>query len=114
MLYNHWTPEKPDAKYPNLRQDIALKMSDRFVYDGSYMRLKNLELSYNIPCSKSRVISKARVYVEGAESLDDRPTPSGTPDVNAKGGSSSPRASTPAVSREPDLHAGMPACFLTT
>ena len=89
VLYNHWTPEKPDAKYPNLRQDIALKMSDRFVYDGSYMRLKNLELSYNIPCSKSRVISKARVYVSAQNLWTITSYPFWDPDVNAKGGSTS-------------------------
>src|SRR5690606_18873884 len=27
---NHWTPENPTAKYPNLLQTINLKMSDRF------------------------------------------------------------------------------------
>lgn len=89
VLYNHWTPEKPDAKYPNLRQDIALKMSDRFVYDGSYMRLKNLELSYDIPCAKSRAFSKARVYVSAQNLWTITSYPFWDPDVNAKGGSSS-------------------------
>ena len=64
-------------------------MSDRFVYDGSYMRLKNLELSYNIPCGKSRVISKARVYVSAQNLWTITSYPFWDPDVNAKGGSSS-------------------------
>ncbi len=89
VLYNHWTPETPHAKYPNLRQDIALKMSDRFVYDGTYMRLKNLELSYNIPCGKSRAISKARVYVSAQNLWTITSYPFWDPDVNAKGGSTS-------------------------
>lgn len=89
VLYNHWTPDNPNAKYPNLRQDIALKMSDRFVYDGSYMRLKNLELSYDIPCAKSRAISRARVFVSAQNLLTITSYPFWDPDVNAKGGGTS-------------------------
>ena len=89
VLYDHWTPENPNAKYPNLRQDIALKMSDRFVYDGSYMRLKNLELSYEIPCGKSRFISRARVFVSAQNLLTITSYPFWDPDVNAKGGGTS-------------------------
>ena len=89
VLYNHWTPENPTAKYPNLRQDIALKMSDRFVYDGSYLRLKNLELAYNIPCGRGRFISKARVFVSAQNLFTITSYPFWDPDVNAKGGGTS-------------------------
>lgn len=89
VLYNHWTPENPAAKYPALRQDIALKMSDRFVYDGSYLRLKNLELAYDIPCGRGRFISRARVFVSAQNLLTITSYPFWDPDVNAKGGGSS-------------------------
>lgn len=89
VLYNHWTPENPNAKYPNLLQTISLKMSDRFVYDGSYMRLKNLELGYDVPFSKGSAFKKARVYVSAQNLFTITSYPFWDPDVNAGGGGSS-------------------------
>lgn len=89
VTYNHWTSENPHAKYPNLLQNIALKMSDRFVYDGSYMRLKNLEFSYDIPCGKKSVVKKARVYVSGQNLFTITSYPFWDPDINSGGGGSS-------------------------
>ena len=68
VYYNHWTPENPTAKYPNLDQ-TSYKMSDRFVYDGSFVRLKNLELAYDVPCARSKFIKRARVYVSAKTCL---------------------------------------------
>ena len=87
--YNHWTPENPNAKYPNLLQNIDLRMSDRFVYDGSYLRLKNLELNYDIPCRKGSAIFKALVYVSAQNLVTFTSYPFWDPDVNAGGGGSS-------------------------
>jgi TonB-linked SusC/RagA family outer membrane protein len=89
VTYNHWTPENPNAKYPNLLQTVNLKMSDRFVYDGSYMRLKNLELAYDIPCGKSRTFSAARIFVSGQNLFTITSFPFWDPDINARGGGSS-------------------------
>lgn len=89
VLYNHWTPENPNAKYPNLLQTISLKMSDRFVYDGSYMRLKNLELGYDIPFKKNSAVKNARVYVSAQNLFTITSYPFWDPDVNAGGGGSS-------------------------
>ena len=89
VLYDHWTPENPNAKYPNLSQNISLKMSDRFVYDGSYLRLKNLELGYDIPCGKGKFISQARVFVSAQNLFTITSYPFWDPDVNAQGGGNS-------------------------
>ena len=35
VVYDHWTPDNPDAKYPNLWTSAAYKVSDRWVYDAS-------------------------------------------------------------------------------
>lgn len=49
---NTWTPERTDAKYARL---VAGTMSynymanDRFVFDTSYLRMKNITLSYSLP-----------------------------------------------------------------
>lgn len=51
-IFNSWTPENPDAKYPSLSaytpNDINW-CTDRFVEDGSYLRLADLAISYSLP-----------------------------------------------------------------
>ena len=89
VIDNYWTPDRPYAKYPNLLKDSKLKLSDRFVYDGSYLRLKNLELGYDIPCGKNSILKKARVYVNAQNLLTLTSYPLWDPDVNANGGSNS-------------------------
>ncbi len=39
--------------------------SSRWVEDGSYMRLKTVSLSYNVPVPKSRAVKNLRLYVTG-------------------------------------------------
>lgn len=87
VYYNHWTPENPNAKYPNLLQNIALKMSDRFVYDGTYLRLKNIELAYDLPLG--RFAQKALIYLSAQNLLTLTQYPFWDPDVNYNGGGSS-------------------------
>lgn len=89
VLYNHWTPEHPNAKYPNLYQDINLRLSDRFVYDGSYLRMKNIELAYDIPCGKGKVVKSARISVSAQNLFTLTSYPFWDPDVNSRGGGSS-------------------------
>ncbi len=50
---NTWTPERMDAKYPRL---VASRYSsyfalqnDHYVFDTSYLRMKSITLSYNLP-----------------------------------------------------------------
>lgn len=48
---NYWTPERTDARFPrptkfDLRNQAT---TDRIIVDGSYFRLKNVQLVYNIP-----------------------------------------------------------------
>lgn len=88
VYYNHWTPDRTDAKYPNLISNLNLKLSDRFVYDATYLRLKNVELSYAIPC-KGSFLKKAKVYVSGQNLVTFTSYPLWNPDVNAKGGGAS-------------------------
>lgn len=64
LYYNHWTADKTDAKYPKVTRSISGNISERFVEDGSYLRVKNIQLAYNLP--KSITSSWARnlqVYV---------------------------------------------------
>lgn len=52
LYHNSWTPENSGARYarlvsPNINGNY--KMSDRFVYETSYLRLKNINFSWNVP-----------------------------------------------------------------
>ena len=49
---NTWTPERTDARYPRigaLLYNYNSAVNDRFVFDASYFRLKNLTLGYALP-----------------------------------------------------------------
>lgn len=91
VLYNHWTPENPQAKYPYISKTTTTLMSDRFVFDGSYMRLKNVQLAYNVPVERLglRWLKRGQLYVSGQNLLTLTSYPWQDPDVNSYGGSTS-------------------------
>jgi TonB-dependent starch-binding outer membrane protein SusC len=70
LLDNSWTPEKTDAKYPRLdiNDNYSHAISSFYVEDGSYIRMRNVQLGYTVPQSLSRWVSAARIYVQ-AENL---------------------------------------------
>lgn len=47
-VLNAWTPTNTDTNVPSAAVREK-RITDRFVYDGSYVRLKNLSLGYNLP-----------------------------------------------------------------
>jgi TonB-linked SusC/RagA family outer membrane protein len=68
---HYWTPDEPSNTMP--RAIIAnpndnSRFSSRFVENGSYFRLKNLVIAYNLPESiRQRLnIQKAQVFVKGS------------------------------------------------
>ena len=85
---DYWTPENKNAAHPRLiwtdpnRNTRA--ESDRYLEDGSYFRMRNLQIGYTFPNSWfNGVIQKARVYFN-AENLFTITSYSGyTPDVNS-------------------------------
>lgn len=92
VLYDHWTPDTPDAKYPKISDESAsLKSSDRFVYDGSYIRLKDVQLAYNIPVNKLgiRAFKNGKVYVSGQNLITITNYKWWDPEVNSRGGDTS-------------------------
>lgn len=69
-----WTVDNQDAKYPKRiagNNQGGYYDSDRFLFKGDYLRLKNATISYNVPKDfvKKAGISNARVYVAGANLL---------------------------------------------
>ncbi len=59
-----------DAKYPRLdnSDDFSRQFSSYWVEDGSYVRLRTLQIAYNLPPAIVRWIPAARVYLQ-AENL---------------------------------------------
>lgn len=52
LYHNTWTPENKDARYAQLligNPGRNTRYSDRYVFETSYLRLKNITLSYNLP-----------------------------------------------------------------
>lgn len=67
LLDNSWTPDNPNAKYPQIdvSDTFSHAISDFYVEDGSYLRLRNLRVGYNVPAGILPGIRNMRVYVQG-------------------------------------------------
>jgi TonB-linked SusC/RagA family outer membrane protein len=69
MLYNSWKQSGDNAKLPRLNSGDATsqQVSSYFLEDGSYLRMKNIQLTYTVPTSllKKIKIASAQVYVQG-------------------------------------------------
>jgi TonB-linked SusC/RagA family outer membrane protein len=63
---DYWTTENLNARFPKPRQstDYNAMMSDYWIVDAGYLRLKNIELGYTLPNVWTRRLSidKARIY----------------------------------------------------
>lgn len=87
---DRWTPQNTDAAFPKYNQkstDLASFYDSRLIFDGSFFRLRNIVLGYQIPASKLDFagISGLRVYggVTNAFTITDYP--GYNPDVNSFG-----------------------------
>ena len=63
---DYWTEDNPNASLPRLYSgnDFNYQPADRWIQDGSYIRLKNISFGYTIPVSK-KVFERLRVYISG-------------------------------------------------
>jgi TonB-linked SusC/RagA family outer membrane protein len=70
LLENSWRPDNLNAKYPILDQNdtYSKELSSYYVEDGSYVRLRSLQVAYSLPRSIVSWASGTRVYVQ-AENL---------------------------------------------
>lgn len=71
LIESHWSPTATDeenakAKYPKLTADKTniYANSDFYLFNGAYMRIKNITLGYTIPSNitKKFFVNKLRVY----------------------------------------------------
>lgn len=71
-MYDSWTPTHHNAKVAiqevNAYQSSGGTFNSYFVQDGSYLRLKNIQVGYTVPAAKlSKLgVQKLRIYVQAA------------------------------------------------
>lgn len=68
---NRWTPENTNTNIPKATSSRVSRTSSRFVEDGSFIRLKNLSIAYDL---SSKLLDKlkigsARIYLSGQNLL---------------------------------------------
>jgi TonB-linked SusC/RagA family outer membrane protein len=72
LLYNSWTPDRPNAKTPIAETGSNFSNNgvpnSYYLENGSYLRCKSLLIGYNIPSAQLRKIGvdKFRIYVQAA------------------------------------------------
>lgn len=93
-VLNAWTPQNTNTNVPRSVSgdpNQNSRTSDRFIEDGSYLRLKNLNVGYTIPAATlSKVskgyVSRVRVYVSTNNLLTFTKYTGYDPEVSTKGG----------------------------
>jgi hypothetical protein len=92
-LDNHWTPEKPDAYLPryvsrlaNRNGGILREAQTKYLQNIAYLRLKNIQVGYNLP---KQLISKihatnVRVYFSGENLMTWSPLYKRTRDLDVE------------------------------
>ena len=71
IIQNSWTPTNLNAKYPRVDESdtYSSQISSYYLENGSYVRLRNLQLGYTIPQTSFRFLpAGSRLYVQ-AENL---------------------------------------------
>jgi TonB-linked SusC/RagA family outer membrane protein len=86
-LLNRWTPANPGNIYPKATTNRNVLISDRFIEDGSYLKLKTVSLSYGFPSLKTRHIQGLRLYVTGQNLLTWTKYRGYDPEVSYRGAS---------------------------
>lgn len=64
---DHWTEENPNASMPFTLTKTNNQKSTFWVRDGSFLRCKNVSLSYDLPMNVTRALSldKVKIFVNG-------------------------------------------------
>ncbi len=68
-VLSRYSPQNPNGSLPRYNQynQNNLKISDRFIEDGSYLRIQNVSLGYNLPTKwiSNAKMTSCRVYISG-------------------------------------------------
>jgi TonB-dependent starch-binding outer membrane protein SusC len=88
QVIDRWTPNNPTAKWPSGVQPSAYgggKVNTLSLQDASYIRLKNVQLAYDMEVSKFKFIQSVRIYIVGQNLLTFTDYIGFDPEANAFG-----------------------------
>lgn len=90
-MVNRWSPQNPNSDIPAFSRDYI--PNTRWVYDGSFLRLKSLTFGYNIPAKAlhAKWFQNINVYLSGSNLFLATSYPYYDPETNAYGKSSTVR-----------------------
>lgn len=85
---NRWTPENTDTNVPRASIGRTRRVSTRFIYDGSFVRLKNFTIGYNLPFNVTKKIGveRLRIYASAQNILTFTNYEGYDPEVNYNSG----------------------------
>ncbi|MEO6686955.1 MAG: SusC/RagA family TonB-linked outer membrane protein, partial [Dyadobacter sp.] len=84
-LVDRWTPTNPNNDYASAYVSGRLPVTNHFVENGSYMRVKNISLGYTLP--KIKGIQQIRIYASVNNLLTITKYSGFDPEVNTYAGS---------------------------
>ena len=63
-----WRPDAPSNTYPRIgyQERNAIAVTDRQVEDGSFLRISNITLGYDIPVEKTNIFGRANIYISAS------------------------------------------------
>jgi len=87
VLTDSWTATNTNAKYPIISRNTSVNISDRFIEDGSFLRLKNIQLTYNFPVQrlKLKLVQTLQIYASGQNLITLTKYSGWDPEVNSSG-----------------------------
>lgn len=94
MLYDSWTAENTQANLPRVggmgytNTPTSDEYVDFYIEDGSFLRMRNIRLGYNVPLSSKKIFKTARIYVAAQNLLTITRYSGFNPEVNDRGQSS--------------------------
>ncbi|MGQ8338686.1 TonB-dependent receptor [Sunxiuqinia sp. A32] len=87
-LLNRWTPDNPTNKWPSA-VDFSLyggaQSNSYLIADASFVRLKNVQLTYTVPMDNISFLNSLDIFVGGQNLLMLTDYPGYDPDVNSLG-----------------------------
>lgn len=88
-LANRWTPENTNTDIPSIEgsiRSIASVSETNALKDGSFVRLRNINLAYNLPVGNIDWLRAVKVYVTGTNLLLFDKYDGYDPEINRDGG----------------------------
>jgi hypothetical protein len=85
VAHDYWTPTNLDAQYPIPSVNFYIQASDRFIEDGTYLKLRFLNLSYALPVQNVSWLQNLKIYFSGQNLLTFTNYPWFDPEISQHG-----------------------------